>query len=563
MTARGKVRRTLAAGFGLGLLLSAFVAAAVLVVPVYDMQLYDRVLQSRNMDTLAVLSLACAAGLALYATLDYLRSACFVAIGEAVGRHLNGAVLEEGVRRAAAGDRRTGAELVRDLNEVQSFLSSGAVAVPLDALCVPLFLVVLFMLHPVFGYLALAGVAAVVLAGLYAEWRVRPALLAAQGRRAAAGQMLSRCLAEPEMADGLGMLPAIARRWSARQGQALAGLNRSGGQALAMAGASRLLRMITQAAVMALGAILVLAGAATPGSLIGANLLMSKVLAPYDHLVGSWRQWALAHAAWRRIDDALSAQAGPAASEPRPDAMPGLFVNGAAVRAPGGRVLLHDVHLRAAPGELILVAGPNGAGKTTLLRLLAGLTPPAEGAVLLDGVPIQGASVQDGGVIGYLPQSVSLLDGSVEENIARFRGGALDRAVDAARTADVHELVGRMARGYDTALRANGSALSGGMRQRIGLARALFDAPRLLVLDEPDASLDAEGADALLRALRTCCGRGAVIIVTSHRPVLRAAADRVIEVRAGRLVDPPAEQPPARSAAPAPSQPGRARVATA
>ncbi len=534
VTVRTRVRRTLRAGLGLALLLTAFVDVAVMVVPIYDMQLYDRVLQSRNMDTLAVLSLACVAGLLLYGLLEYLRSACFVTIGEAVGRHLNGAVLEEGVRRAAGGDLRAGPELVRDLNELQGFLASGAVATPLDALCAPLFVAVLFLLHPAFGFLAIAGVSLLVLVGLLAEWRVRPALLAAQERRAAAGQGLTRNLAEPELSDGLGMLPAIARRWTARHGSALAGLNHAGSQALAVAGLGRVLRLGLQGGVMALGALLVLAGATTPGSVMGANLLMTKVLGPFDQLVSSWRQWALAHASWRRIDRLLAATA-PLPATPDAEARPGLLLRDAGLRTLGGQVLLRGIDFSAPPGTLVAVTGPNGAGKTTLLRLLAGLALPSTGAVLLDGLPVHG-----GGGGGFLPQSVSLLDGSVAENIGRFQddaipGAVLASAVMAARHAGVHDLIGRMGRGYDTALASNGAALSGGMRQRIGLARALFGSPRLVVLDEPDASLDADGGAALLRALRACCDAGAVVVVTSHRPALRHAADLVLELRGGAM----------------------------
>ena len=537
MSLRHRVRRTLAGGFALALLLSVFVDVAVLVVPIYDMQLYDRVLQSRNMDTLAAMSVACALGLGLYAVVEYLRSACFVAVGEAMGRHLSGAVLEEGVRRAAEGDRKAGAELVRDLNEIQSFLSSGAVAVPLDALCAPLLLAVLFMLHPAFGFLGLVGISGLALAGLAAEWWVRPTLLAAQALRTEAQSMLARGFSDPEVADGLGMLPAIGRRWAARHGEALGGLNRSGGYALAVAGASRLLRMSLQAGVMAIGALLVLGGATTPGALMGANLLTNKVLGPFDHLVGSWRHWALAHAAWRRIERLLAHGLEQARPDTAPGAEPGLLVEGASVRLGGGRWLLRDVGFRVAPGTLVLVAGPNGAGKTTLLRMLAGLVRSDAGSVLLDGVPVQGD-----GRAGYLPQSVSLLEGTVGENIARFQGRALDGAVEAARAAEVHELVGRMARGYDTALAGNGAALSGGMRQRVGVARALFGGPRLLLLDEPDASLDADGGDALLRALRRCCDGGAIVVVTSHRPAMRAAADRVIELRDGTLAETAADE---------------------
>jgi ATP-binding cassette subfamily C protein len=529
MTAHHKLRGTLLAGFGLAFGLTLFIDVAVLVVPIYDMQLYDRVLMSHNMDTVVMLSLACAVGLLFYGVLEYLRSAAFLAIADTVALRLNGPALEEGIRRAAAGDKRVGPQLARDVHEIQSFLGSGAVAPPLDAICAPMFIAVLFILHPAFGFLAIAGVAALVLTGLVSESLVHPVLHRAQERRQSADHSLSRSLSEAELTEGLGMLPAIARRWCSRYADAVLSLSQAATAAQVTAGLARLLRLIVQASVMALGAILIIRGETTPGSLMGANLLLNKALAPFDHLIESCRSWLLARDAWRRITLLLPADAEPtqAAAD---DVEPGLLVRGAELRAPKGDILLQDIDLRIAPGTLAVVTGPNGGGKTTLLRMLAGVAAPSSGAVLLDGAPVRG-----GPHIGYLPQSVSLLDGSIARNIGRLQDD-LGGVIEAARRTGVHEPIGRMARGYDTALSGDGSALSGGMRQRVGLARALFGAPRLLLLDEPDASLDGEGSDALLRAVRECCEAGAIAVVISHRPALRQAADLVIEIRDGRVV---------------------------
>ena len=539
-TLRWRVHWVLGAGFALALGLTGFVDVTALVVPIYDMQLYDRVLQSRNMDTLTLLSVFCVVGLVFYGVLEALRSACLIAVSEAVGRHLAPIALAQGVAHAVAGDTRTGTALVRDLNEVQTFLASGAVAIPLDALCAPLFLVVLFALHPAFGFLGLAGVCALILAGIAAEWWIGPAVVAAQAARSDADYALSRDLAEPDVAEGLGMLPAIARRWAGRHGQALDRLNHVGGQALMLGGLARLLRLALGAGTMALGAVLVIAGVTTPGSLMGANLLSNKLLAPFDHLVTSWRSWVLAIAAWRRIDAMLAVTARsslmPAAKGSVTAMEPGLLVRGVSLRTEAGVTLLDDVDLAVSPGQLVLLAGPNGAGKSTLLRVLAGLVRPDTGTVLLDGTSPVGQGARTAAV-GFLPQSVSLLDGTVLENVSRFASGAAatDMAVAAARLAEVHEPIGRMARGYDTVLANNAVSLSGGMRRRIGLARAVYGSPRLLLLDEPDAGLDGVGTEALLRTLRACCAKGTIAIVVSHRSALRAAADQVLTLDRGRL----------------------------
>ena len=540
MSARGRVRRTLLAGLALGILLTGSINVAALVVPIYDMQLYDRVLQSRNMNTLGVLSAACATGLVLYAVFDYLRGACLIAVSEAIGGHLSALVLDESVRRAAAGDRQAGTALVRDLNEIQGFLSSGAVAVPLDALCMPLMLAILFMLHPAFGCLALCGVWLLLLVAFAAEWLVKPAVTEASRQCNAAGHALARNLTDPEVPDALGMFPAISRRWVVQHGLAMAQMYRVSGLAQAVTSVSRLARMIMQAGVMILGAVLVLAGATTPGSLMGANLLLGRVMGPFDQIVGSWRHWTLAIAAWRRIDGLLATTVAarlPATQPAGAEEASGLSVRGLAFHAEDGRPLLQDIGFEIQPGTLVAIIGPNGAGKTTLLRLLAGLMPPTHGSVRLGGDAVQGS-------VGFLPQAVSLLDGGIGENIGRFQPQALAATVEAARLAGVHELIGRLARGYDTALSRGGASLSGGMRQRVGLARAVFGGPKLIILDEPDASLDRDGDAALLAAIRTCCAAGAIVIVTSHRPALTAAADRVVRLDQGRMVS-PARQPPA------------------
>ncbi len=528
MTSRLGLDRTVYGGLALALALTVFVNAAILVIPIYDMQLYDRVLMSRNFDTLTMLSLACVVGLLFYCVIDFLRSACFLAIAQDVGNKLEGPALERSIRQAARGERSAGLQLSRDVEEVRSLFGSGRVATPLDAICAPLFIVVLFMLHAAFGYLALAGVAGLVLANLAAERLVGPKLLAAQDRRQAADHALSRSIAESDLTEGQGMLPAIAGRWCDRYALAIAQLARVASSAQGVAAFSRLFRLLLQAAVMAVGAVLIVQGKTTPGSLMGANLLLSKCLGPFDHLVESCSTWHKARGAWRRLRQ-LEVVAPGSESADGEQSAPGLTVTGVGFRTAEPGVILEDVSFRLEPGTFAVLTGPNGGGKTTLMRLLAGVAVPTAGSVLLDGRP-----VQDNQSIGYLPQSVSLLDGSIAENIGRFAPD-LGAVVDAARRSQIHEVVGRMARGYDSLLSNNGGPLSGGMRQRIGLARAIYGGPRLLLLDEPDANLDGEGVAALLTTILKSCDDGMTVIVISHRRAMREAADLVLEVRDRRV----------------------------
>ena len=531
------LRRGISIGLALALGLTAFIDIAILVVPIYDMQLYDRVLMSRNMDTLAMLSVACAIGLLFYGVLDYLRSASFIAIADLIARRLHGPALAEGIRQAACGDRRGGPELIRNINELQTFMASGAVAVPLDALCSPMFVVILFFLHSAFGWLAIIGISSLILAGTMTEWLVAPELKRSHECRRAADHALSQSLADKEVIEGLGMLSAVGRRWCSRYASAVSIGSRASLEAQIIISASHLIRLCLQAGVMALGAVLIVRGETTPGSLMGANLLLNKCLGPFDHLVESCRSWALARQSWRGVSQLLTPESrSDAEITIRRSPADGLIVERVGVCLSTGVALIRDLSFSIEPGSLVVIAGPNGGGKTTLVRLLAGVIGPTQGRILLDGALIQGGSH-----IGYLPQSVSLLDASVQENIGRL-APELDQVFETARVAGIHNLIGRMPRGYETQLTADGSNISGGMRQRIGLARALYGNPRLLLLDEPDSSLDAEGSAALLQVLRSRCEEGAIAIVITHRPALKEAADRVITIKDGELVSDRAPQ---------------------
>ncbi len=540
--------RLLQAGMALCLLLTLFVDVAILVVPIYDMQLYDRVIQSRNMDTVLFLSLACLAGLLLYGLVDMLRSAALLAIADGIATKLQAPLLRHAIGSSLAGDTSTSTQAMRDIHQVRGFLGSGAVCVPLDVLCGGLLLTVLFLLHPAYGFLGLGGAALLVLLNLVTDALTRQGLAAANLTRQRLANELSERLRDPEVTEGLGMLPEIGRRWALQHEAALAQLHHAHERAHLLASIAKMAKILLQAGVMVLGAVMILDHRTTPGSLMGANLLLNKLLGPFDALVGSWRHWVLSLSAWRRIRSiATGPELSPSEQALSPDSThsidaPGLVLSQMSYCLPvQGRVLLRNVNLTLLPGQLVGVVGPNGAGKSTLLRLLVGLLAPTEGSIHLDGTSL---AASDRRRIGYLPQNVGLLDGTVAENIRRFAESG--DVIGPARQAGVHELIGRLPRGYDAELRPGAHALSGGQLQRVGLARALFGDPRLLVLDEPDASLDHEGEVALRSALLAARDRGCIVVLTTHRQGLLAAMDQLLEVQDGHVV---AVAPPATGAA--------------
>jgi ATP-binding cassette subfamily C protein len=297
---------------------------------------------------------------------------------------------------------------------------------------------------------------------------------------------------------------------------------------------AKIVRMGLQSGVMAMGAVLIISRQSSPGSLMGANLLLAKVLGPFDSLVSSWRRWIEARAAWQRISTLLSEMDH--AAEAKLETIggeTGLVLDAVGFDAPvTGRKLLQDISVVLQPGTATALIGPNGAGKSTFMRLLVGVLPATRGEIRLDGVPVFSG---DRGRIGYLPQGIHLLDGTISENVSRFDEAATGAVIEAARAANVHDIIGRLRQGYDTRINRTVALLSGGQRQRIALARALYGNPRLLVLDEPDASLDHEGEAALLHAIDAARAAGAVIVVATHRPTLLAHMDYTLTLRDGRI----------------------------
>jgi ATP-binding cassette subfamily C protein len=514
-------------------LVSVFVHLGTLVVPIYDMHLFDTVLQSRSMDSLVALSLACLAGVGLYAVLGYLRGVLLLLVGERVAARLQDPVLRAGLRHSLAGDARAGAAALTDLHELRLFLASPAATTPFDLLWAPVLLALLFLLHPAMGLLGLAGGATLLAFSIATDRMALPALGAATTDMGRAVHQAGLQLREPALTAGLGMLPAMRARFGTRRAQAQAMHDAAQARAESLGAVARFMRQGLQGGLIALGALLVLRHEASPGVLIGANLIFAMLLAPLDQAVSSWRQLAGARLAWRRLAALLDDGPAPPRAANDDAAPAGLVLRGAGCRV-DGQVLLHDISVAVAPGTMLLVTGPSGAGKSTLARLLVGVLAPSAGAVLLDGVPI--AHTDRAAKIGYLPGRVHLLDGSVFDTIARFGAASPDAVVRAAELAGIHSAIGRLPQGYGTPVGPLSALLSGGQKQRLALARALFGDPRLIVLDEPDASLDHDGEAALAGALRAALAGGAVVVAISHRGSLAGLADQVLRLSHGRVV---------------------------
>jgi ATP-binding cassette subfamily C protein len=519
---------------------SALVNLLMLTGPLFMLQVYERVLPSRSAASLYALFGLVGFLYAAMVVLDHARARLVARLGARLARQLEGPVFEAAQRLQ---QRRPGDPLARaapgDLDTLQRWLASPVFLALFDAPWVPAYMALIFLFHPLLGWLAVAGAAALLGLAVLNQVVVRGRLAAAADHARAAERLGEALGAEAGTLAALGMERAAFARWAALRGQALVATIDGSDRAAFFAAASRGLRLFLQSAMLAAGAWLVLAGQLGPGAMIAASIILGRALAPVEQAVGQWGSVQAARLGWHRLGLLLAGwrEAPARLALPRPAGM--LSAQDLVVMPPGERrASLREVSLQVAPGQCLGVIGPSGAGKSTLARALVGAWPLAAGAVRLDGLALEAWDPEVlGAAIGYLPQRVVLFDGTVADNIARLQPGADPQAViEAARAAGAHEMILSLPRGYDTPVTGGGSVLSGGQVQRIGLARALYGAPAVVVLDEPDAHLDGAGMAALGAALRALKARGAAVVVVAHRAAALAACDEVLALDGGRVV---------------------------
>ena len=515
-------------------LFSLFINLLLLTTPLYSMQVFDRVLTSRSVETLLVLTLLAVGALLTQLALEIVRGRLLLAAGAKLERLLGPAVLEGTLRQALHSTSADVAGL-SDVAQLRGFLSGGTLTALFDAPWAPLYLAVIALVNPGLGGIAFGGALLLALLAYLNERLTRVPLGDLHRHARAAGNVADSAVQNAEVVQALGMLPALRRRWERASVEVLNAWLRAGRASGTVSAFSRCTRMLIQIAIMGGAALLVIEQTTTSGVMLASTLLLARALAPVETAIGGWKALVEARAAYRRLDALLATrQTTPTTALPAPTGA--LTVNKLSYFAPGAdRPLLQSVTFALEPGKALGVIGSSGSGKSTLARLIAGSWRPSGGEIRLDGAELrQWSRERLGRHVGYLPQDVQLFAGTVAENIARLSEAGSEQIVAAARWAHAHEMILRLPQGYDTRLGPGGAGLSGGQRQRIALARAVYGRPRLTVLDEPDASLDGEGEEALratLRALRTA---GATVIVVSHRTVLLPEMDALLVLKDGQ-----------------------------
>jgi ATP-binding cassette subfamily C exporter for protease/lipase len=516
---------------------SAIINLLMLAPSLYMLQVYDRVLGSRNEITLLMLSLLIVGAYIFMGALELIRSFVLVRVGARFDMVLNKriytAAFEQNLKQAGGN----AGQALSDLTSLRQFLTGSALFAFFDAPWFPIYLIVIFVFEPVLGMFALAGTVLLIILAVVNERVTKEPLAEANSMAIQANNLATNNLRNAEVIESMGMLPNLMSRWFKLHGKFLAIQASASQKAGVISALTKFVQMSMSSLVLGLGALLVLDNKITPGMMIAASILLGRTLQPVQQVIAVWKSVSSTRSAYERLDALLEAnparQAGMALPKPQ-----GILILDSVTAAPPGTRLpvVKGVSMAVAPGDVLGVLGPSGSGKSTLARLLVGVWPTMMGTVRLDGADIyQWNKAELGPHIGYLPQDVELFSGTISENIARFGEVDAEQVVQAAKRAGVHEMILTFPEGYDTRLGDGGAGLSGGQKQRIGLARAMYGDPSLIVLDEPNSNLDEVGEQALQTAVLDLRQRGKTIVMISHRPGVINITTKLLLMRDGAV----------------------------
>lgn len=498
------------------------------------LQVYDRVVSSGSELTLVMLTLVLLVALAALAALDSVRARVLTRASIRMDNLLAGRIVAATVESSArVGGLRS--QPLRDFDTFRQFITGSGIHALFDLPWAPIYIGIIFLLHPLLGAFALGCSIVLVLMALLNDYLVRAPLSEANDAATRNYSFTDMSMRNSEVVQAMGMMSGLLLRWGRDRNRVLERQTLASDRAATISSGIRFLRLVMQSLILGLGAYLVIERVTTAGSMFAASILLGRALQPVEQIVGSWRGLTSARGAYRRVRDLLSANPvrDAALSLPRPAGR--LSVEGLSYVVPGtNRPILRNVSFRLEPGEVLGIIGPSGAGKSTLVRHIVGNLYPSAGAVRLDGADVAPWPRESlGRYLGYLPQDIELFADTIAANIGRFRIERDEDVIEAAKRAGVHDMVLRLPAGYETQVGDAGGVLSGGYRQRIGLARAVYGRPSLVVLDEPSSNLDSDGDAALLDCIGELKRSGTTVVMVSHRPNTLAAVDKLLVLRDG------------------------------
>lgn len=514
---------------------SAITNLLALVPSLYMLQVYDRVLASRNEITLLMLTLMMLGAYLLMSSLEMMRSFVLVRVGAKFDMLLNKrvytAAFEQNLKRAGGN----AGQALNDLTNLRQFLTGNALFAFFDAPWFPFYIIVIFFFEPWLGLFALCGTAILIVLAVVNERVSRGPLSEANTMALAAGNLATNNLRNAEVIESMGMLPNLMRRWFKLHSRFL-NLQAEASQKAGVVGAiTKFFQTSLTSLVLGFGALLAVEGRITPGMMIAASILVGRALAPVQQVISVWKSWASTRSAYERLAKLLNDNPERSAGMELPKPQGAVTVESVTAAPPGAQqAVLRGLSFGIVPGDALGVIGPSGSGKSTLARLLVGVWPAVGGKVRLDGADIYSWNKAElGPNIGYLPQDIELFGGTVSDNIARFGEVDAEKVVEAAKRAGVHDMILHLPKGYDTPLGDGGAGLSGGQKQRLGLARAMYDDPALLVLDEPNSNLDEVGEQALVQAVLDMRRRGKTVVLITHRTSIIGATNKLLLLRDG------------------------------
>lgn len=517
---------------------SMFVNALMLVPTFYMLQVYGRVITSGSLTTLLMLTLIMTVLMVTMGALELVRSRIMVRVSTKLDILLSRNLYRASFKRALeSGGMDASAQAMNDLTGLRQFMTGTGLFAFFDAPWLPIYIAVMFMFHPWFGWMAIGCAIILTVLAVVNERLTGKPLAAANKENIAASLYTSKNLRNAEVIESMGMLDTLINRWAQRQKKVLILQSVASDKGGAMTNVSKTFRMLVQSLILGLGAFLAIEHELNPGLVIAGSVLLGRALAPLDQIIGSWKGFIGARAQYARLSEVLAKQQ----SEPERMALPAplgnILVDNLFITAPGGKTpIIKGMSFSVPAGQVVGIVGPSASGKSTLARALMGIWQPQHGVVRLDGADIANwDKSQLGPYVGYLPQDIELFEGSISENIARFSEIDPEEVIKAARIAGVHEMILLQPDGYDTVIGSDGVNLSGGQRQRVGLARALYGSPRLIILDEPNSNLDETGEQALAQAITQMKATGSTVFVITHRTNILSQVDRLMVMSGGGI----------------------------
>lgn len=517
---------------------SFFVNALMLVPSFYMLQVYGRVVTSGSIPTLVMLTLIMTILMGTMGSLEWVRSRIMVRLSTRLDVLLSRDVYRASFKKALdSGGMDASAQPLNDLTGLRQFLTGNGLFAFFDTPWLPVYIGVMFLFHPWYGWFAIGCAIVLLMLAVVNEKLTGKAIADANKQNIAASLHTNKNLRNAEVIESMGMLETLMGRWGERQRQVLLLQSQASDKGGMVTSFSKTFRMLSQSLILGIGAYLAVKQEITPGLMIAGSILLGRALAPIDLMIGSWKGFISARSQYARLNEILDEQQ----AEPQRMSLPApeghVLVENLIVSAPGSKTpILKNISFAVPAGSVVGVIGPSASGKSTLARALLGVWAPQHGVVRLDGADINNWDKRElGPYVGYLPQDIELFEGSISENIARFREVEPDKVIQAAKTAGVHEMILQLPEGYDTVIGSDGVNLSGGQRQRVGLARAIYGSPRLIILDEPNSNLDEVGERALAMAIQQLKASGATVFIITHRTSILTQLDRLLVMSNGAI----------------------------